>query len=300
MAITKITKFDKIKTIIKQTKSENKTVGICHGVFDLVHPGHIKHFESASKLCDILVVSLTSDYYVKGPDYKHKNTKGILSEREAIKSVGGKMLYTDDEKYSTSKLIDKIKQINKDSLLLILDRDGTLIEERNFLGKNKNYLEKIEYKREVIDIIHYLLRFYALTNIVVTNQAGVARGYFTEDTVQKINSTINDELLKEGIEIASWKYALCVDKNYAEKKGIENFNSEYIKNETSRKPSPQLVHDFLKEQNEKLETFKKVLVLGDREDDEKLAQNLDCFFVNVSGKTYEETKKEVDSSLKLK
>ncbi|HPJ89569.1 MAG TPA: adenylyltransferase/cytidyltransferase family protein, partial [Thermotogota bacterium] len=249
-----------MKKIIEETKRENKTVGICHGAFDLVHPGHIKHFESAAKLCDILVVSLTSDhfvhkrkgenrpiysqeerayiiasleyvdyvtisdfetgketisflepsYYIKGPDYKHKNTKGILSERAAIKSVGGEMLYTNDEKYSTSKLIDKIKKINRESLLLILDRDGTLIEEKHFLGRNENYMEEIDYKRKIIDIIHYLSRFFALTNIVITNQAGVAWGYFSEETVQLINGTINTELEKEGIDIAAWKYAPCV------------------------------------------------------------------------------------------
>src|SRR6056297_382516 len=194
----KNTAFSTTKKLIKQLKAMGKTVGICHGAFDLVHPGHIKHFESASKLCDVLIVSLTSDYYVKkrkgenrpiytqeeraymiasleyvdfvtisdfetgketiqylepnyyikGPDYKNKKTKGILSERQAIKNVGGKMLYTDDAKYSTSKLIDKIKQINRESLLLILDRDGTLIEEKNYLGKNENYLEEIKSKRE--------------------------------------------------------------------------------------------------------------------------------------------------------
>jgi bifunctional ADP-heptose synthase (sugar kinase/adenylyltransferase) len=39
-------------------------------------------------------------YYIKGPDYKYKNTKGILSERAAIRSIGGEMLYANDEKYS--------------------------------------------------------------------------------------------------------------------------------------------------------------------------------------------------------
>lgn len=29
-----------------------------------MHPGHIKHFESAKKLCDILFVSITSDHYI--------------------------------------------------------------------------------------------------------------------------------------------------------------------------------------------------------------------------------------------
>lgn len=56
--------------------------GLCHGVFDLIHIGHIKHFLEAKKYCDYLVVSLTSDKYVKkskGPN------KPIFNEKERFK-----------------------------------------------------------------------------------------------------------------------------------------------------------------------------------------------------------------------
>ena len=54
--------------IRKRLKSNGKTIVLCHGVFDLVHPGHIIHFEEAKKLGDILVVSITAAEYVrKGP-----------------------------------------------------------------------------------------------------------------------------------------------------------------------------------------------------------------------------------------
>ena len=46
-------------------KKKNKIIGLCHGVFDVLHHGHIKHFEAAKKKVDILVVSLTDDKYVK-------------------------------------------------------------------------------------------------------------------------------------------------------------------------------------------------------------------------------------------
>lgn len=46
----------------------NKTIGLCHGVFDVLHSGHIRYFEEASNLVDVLVVSVTSDDFVsKGP-----------------------------------------------------------------------------------------------------------------------------------------------------------------------------------------------------------------------------------------
>lgn len=66
----KILDFDKAIKFIKNVKGEGKKVGLCHGGFDLLHPGHIKHFESAKKLCDTLIISITSDRFVeerKGP-----------------------------------------------------------------------------------------------------------------------------------------------------------------------------------------------------------------------------------------
>ena len=42
---------------IKELKKQGKKIVLCHGVFDLVHPGHIIHFQEAKKLGDVLVVS---------------------------------------------------------------------------------------------------------------------------------------------------------------------------------------------------------------------------------------------------
>ena len=45
-----------------------KTIVQCHGVFDLLHIGHIRHFKKAKTMGDILIVSVTPDRYVnKGP-----------------------------------------------------------------------------------------------------------------------------------------------------------------------------------------------------------------------------------------
>ncbi len=37
---------------------------LCHGCFDIVHPGHIKHLQHAARLGDRLIVSLTSDRHI--------------------------------------------------------------------------------------------------------------------------------------------------------------------------------------------------------------------------------------------
>ncbi|MFH0767122.1 MAG: adenylyltransferase/cytidyltransferase family protein, partial [Bacillota bacterium] len=50
--------------IIDKLNTQGKIVGLCHGGFDLTHPGHVKHFDMAKKLCDVLFVSITSDKFV--------------------------------------------------------------------------------------------------------------------------------------------------------------------------------------------------------------------------------------------
>src|SRR3989338_4779281 len=61
----KIIDFKTAARKISELKKAGKTVGLCHGGFDLLHPGHIRHLESASKFCECLFVSITSDRYVQ-------------------------------------------------------------------------------------------------------------------------------------------------------------------------------------------------------------------------------------------
>ena len=59
---------EEMKELRAKFKREGKTVVLCHGVFDLVHPGHIIYFQQAKAMGDVLVVSYTAARYVrKGP-----------------------------------------------------------------------------------------------------------------------------------------------------------------------------------------------------------------------------------------
>ena len=52
------------------TFPRKKKVIMCHGVFDVVHPGHIRHFMYAKSKADILLVSLTSDKHINKGNYR--------------------------------------------------------------------------------------------------------------------------------------------------------------------------------------------------------------------------------------
>ena len=52
----------------RSLKAEGKRVVLCHGTFDLMHAGHIRHMQRAKEEGDILLVTVTGDAYVnKGP-----------------------------------------------------------------------------------------------------------------------------------------------------------------------------------------------------------------------------------------
>lgn len=66
---SKVVQLDELAVVLAALKTQGKTIVHSHGVFDLLHVGHIRHFEQAKAMGDILVVTLTADEHVnKGPD----------------------------------------------------------------------------------------------------------------------------------------------------------------------------------------------------------------------------------------
>ena len=58
-----------LKTLIGDFPRE-QTVVMCHGTFDLVHPGHLRHLAYARSKGALLAVSITSDEYVVKADMR--------------------------------------------------------------------------------------------------------------------------------------------------------------------------------------------------------------------------------------
>ena len=58
----------KIVTLAELTglreRLRDQRIVLCHGAFDLVHMGHVLHFEEAASLGDILVVTITADKFI--------------------------------------------------------------------------------------------------------------------------------------------------------------------------------------------------------------------------------------------
>tara|TARA_A100001011_G_C14317957_1_gene848889 strand:- start:2283 stop:3800 length:1518 start_codon:yes stop_codon:yes gene_type:complete len=82
---------DQLKKKIQYLKSKKKRIVLVHGVFDLLHVGHIDYFNEAKSYGDILIVSVTSDEFVlKGPNkptFDLYNRQKLLSNLTAVNYV---------------------------------------------------------------------------------------------------------------------------------------------------------------------------------------------------------------------
>ncbi len=88
MAATKLIPFATAPAFFKALRTRGKRVVQSHGIFDLIHPGHILHLEEARALGDALVVTLTADKFVnKGPGRPYFNEQLRLKSLAALSCV---------------------------------------------------------------------------------------------------------------------------------------------------------------------------------------------------------------------
>ncbi len=65
---TKILSLEELASKAKELRQQGKRIVLCHGTFDLLHIGHIRHLQNARKDGDVLITTVTGDSYVnKGP-----------------------------------------------------------------------------------------------------------------------------------------------------------------------------------------------------------------------------------------
>lgn len=107
------------------------------------------------------------------------------------------------------------------------DRDGTLCEEVNYLG-DPDKLVMLPYAAAGVS----MLNAAGIAVVVVSNQAGVARGYFAETDVERVNDRMHELLAMENAKIDGFYYC-----PHHETEGIPPYNIKC----DCRKPEPGLL-----------------------------------------------------------
>ncbi len=114
-----------------------------------------------------------------------------------------------------------------------LDRDGTIIEDLGYLG-DPEQIRFIPGAQEALRA----LRASGYRLIVVTNQAGVARGLITEEDVRRVNQRVQETLANAGVVLDGIYY--CPHHPEA---GLP----EYRQACSSRKPGPGMIEQARKD-----------------------------------------------------
>ena len=132
---------------------------------------------------------------------------------------------------------------------IFLDRDGTIIEEKNYLSNP----DEIVIIPSVIKGLKEL-RGLGFSFAFISNQSGIGRGYFNLEDLYAVNSRLEKMLSEEGILIE--KFYFC--PHTPEEKCV------------CRKPSPKMVFDAKDELNADLN---RSFMIGDKACDIELAFN---------------------------
>ena len=113
-----------------------KKIGLCHGVFDLVHYGHILHFETAKSNVDWLVVSVTKDNFVnKGPGRPYFTFNQRIKFLKSLKVIDEVILS------ETKSAIESLNKVKPD-IYFKGDEYKSDTNKLNLFDKEKNFCIK--------------------------------------------------------------------------------------------------------------------------------------------------------------
>jgi len=142
---------------------------------------------------------------------------------------------------------------------VFLDRDGTLIEEVNYLA-HPEQVRLLPGAAEAVKELNAL----GIPVVVVTNQAGVARGYFPESRVAEVHARLNELLQAGGARIDA--YYMCPHHPDA---ALEQYRITC----TCRKPAPGLLRQAAREWNLDLSAS---CMIGDKVSDLEAGAQAGC------------------------
>jgi histidinol-phosphate phosphatase family protein len=141
---------------------------------------------------------------------------------------------------------------------VFLDRDGTLIEDRGFLGDPGG----VEMLPTVVAALR-LLAAHNYATIVISNQSGIARGLLDDANVRSVNAEIVRRLDGDGLAIDGWYWCPHYDE------GCD-----------CRKPAPGLLHLAVREHGL---TLAGAAMIGDRGSDVELGHRVGIPGISVPG-----------------
>ena len=102
---TKIKNREELINSVNLLKSQGKKIVHCHGCFDLIHPGHLRHLKFAKEQGDILLVSITGDKFIK-KTYLNPFTSQNLRAQCLASLEYVDLVYIDENSFATGLIME--------------------------------------------------------------------------------------------------------------------------------------------------------------------------------------------------
>jgi rfaE bifunctional protein nucleotidyltransferase chain/domain len=159
MSEAKILELEELSEKLKALKAEGKTIVHCHGCFDLLHPGHIKYFQAAKKMGDVLVVTLSLDRYVdKGPDRPAFNERLRAESIAALECVDFVAINKWPTAEETLKLLRPNIYVKGQEFEKLQDKTGKIQKESEVvkeIGAEMRFTHEIVFSSTKLLIKHF-------------------------------------------------------------------------------------------------------------------------------------------------
>lgn len=153
------------------------------------------------------------------------------------------------------------------------DRDGVINEEKNYVHKKKKFI----FKKNVLEAIKFLNKKKIYT-FIVTNQAGIAKGYYSEEQFLKLQKFIKFFLVSQKIYINDIRYCPYHKDGIIKKfKKISKF----------RKPGNLMICDLF---NNWSVIRNKSFMIGDKTTDQLCAKKSSLYFEFVQNDLLKQVK----------
>ena len=148
---------------------------------------------------------------------------------------------------------------------VFLDRDGVIIEDSGYVGE----ISRVNFLPLVGQAIRQL-NAAGFKVIIVTNQAGVARGFFREEDVHRVNDYVCGKLAEENA---------VIDAVYYCPHHIEAVIEEYRKDCNCRKPKTGMIENAARDFNLDI---KKSFLIGDSAKDIEAGRRAGCRTIMIN------------------
>ena len=187
--------------------NKDKKIVLCHGVFDVLHSGHLKYLSQAKKLGDVLVVSVTADKFVnKGPLRPLNSLQDRIVMLKNLKCVN---YVVPSYKQTAVEIIKKIKPNiyckGPDYKNKILE-DKKLIKEVSVLKKNQGIFFTVDhFTRSSSKIINQLTSGIKIDSEIFNFLKKIKKNYSNQDIKNFINKLSTKKILILG-EVILDKY----------------------------------------------------------------------------------------------